>query len=153
MDIRQYLPPALHTKRRLGYTYGVQFLPLSASLTLTVDTQLKTDSYFLILATTAVVTDTSDAAIASTASAFDPFNVPFLSTLSDSATGEPRSNIGIAFMNQYGTARDPFLWPAPWLLDPGATLTVQLQNLIATDRRVRLAFHGVRIYSPKIAGV
>lgn len=146
MDIRQWIPPHLHNAKRRGYVYATQFLPLTASLTITNEIQLKTDSFFLVLAGTAVVTDTSDAAIAAAANTFDKFNYPFLVTLSDSASGEPVSNIGVAFDNYFGSARDPFYWPAPWLLSPGAVLQVQLQNLLATDRRVRIAFHGVRIY-------
>jgi hypothetical protein len=153
MDIRQWLHPALHTKRRRTYVYATQFLPLTASLTLTNEIQLKTDSYFLVLAGTMVFTDTSDATIASTANAFDKFNVPVLVTLSDSASGDALNNIAVSADNYFGSGRDPFNWPAPWLLAPGATLQVVAQNLIGTDRRMRLAFHGVRIYSTVIPGL
>jgi hypothetical protein len=145
MDIRQWLPPQLHNKRRQNYVYATQFLPLTASLTITNEIQLKSDSYFLILAACAVVTDTSDAAIASTANAFDKFNAPFLVTLSDSATGDTMSNIGVSFRNYFGVGEEPFFWPAPWLLEPSAVLQTKLENLLATDRRVRIAYHGVRI--------
>ena len=147
MDIRAWLPPALHTAKRRTYIYASQFLPLTASLTLTNEILLKTDSYFLVLAGVGVVTDTSDATIASTANAFDKFNAPFLVTLTDSASGDAINNIAVSFDNLFGSARDPFYWPAPWLLSPGATLQIVMQNLIGTDRRVRVAFHGVRIYS------
>lgn len=149
MDIRQWIPANLHLTKRKGYVYATQFLPLTASLTLTNEIQLKTDSFFLVLAGVAVVTDTSDATIVAAANAFDKFTYPFLVTLSDSASGEPVSNIGVAFDNYFGSARDPFYWPAPWLLEPGAVIQVQLQNLLATDRRVRIALHGVRIYTGK----
>lgn len=153
MDIRQWLPPALHMKKRRTYTYAASFLPLTASVTDTEEIQFKTDSYFLILNHVAVVTDTSDAIIASTANGFDPFNAPFLVTLSDSASGDSANNSAVAFGNWFGTARDPFVCPAPWLLTPGAVMQIQIQNLVATDRRIRLAFHGVRIYSTTIPGI
>jgi len=135
------------------YDYATQFLPATASVTTTNEIQLKTDSYFLVLMGLATVTDTSDASVASTANAFAPFNNPFLVTLSDSASGDTKSNIAVAFDNLFGNARYPFHWPVPWLLDPGAVIQVKLENLLATDRRVRMVFRGVRIFSSKVQGI
>lgn len=153
MRIQDWLPAPLQNKKRRIYNYATQWLPLTASLTITNEIQLKTDSYFLVLMGLATVTDTSDATIASTAASNVPFNNPFLVTLSDSASGDTTSNIAVAFDNLFGNARYPFYWPVPWLLDPGAVIQIQLQNLLGTDRRVRMVFCGVRIMSPKIAGL
>jgi hypothetical protein len=153
MDIRQWLPPQLHTKKRRTYMYATQFLPATASVTTSTEIQTKSDSYFLILAANAVVTDTSDATIVAAANAFDKFTYPFLVTLSDSASGDPISNIGVAFDTLFGNARDSFPWPSPWLLDPSAVIRTQIENLLATDRRIRIAYCGVRIMSEKIQGI
>lgn len=153
MNLRDWMPAPLQNKKRSMYDYATQFLPLTASATATNEIQLKTDSYFLVLMGLATVTDTSDAVIAATAASNVPFNNPFLVTLSDSASGDTKSNISIAFDNLYGNARYPFYWPVPWLLDPGAVLQTKLENLLGTDRRVRIVYRGVRIFSPKIHGV
>ena len=150
MNLREWIPAPLQNKKRRIYNYASQWLPLTASLTITNEIQLKTDSYFLVLMGLATVTDTSDAVIAATAASNVPFNNPFLVTMSDSASGDTTSNIAVAFDNLFGNARYPFYWPVPWLLDPGAVIQIALQNLLATDRRVRLVFCGVRIFSPKL---
>ncbi len=153
MRIQDWLPAQLQNKKRTMYDYASQFLPATASVAVTNEIQLKTDSYFLVLMGLATVTDTSDAAIASTAASNVAFVNPFLVTLADSASGDTKSNIAVAFDNLFGNARYPFHWPVPWLLDPGAVIQVKLENLLATDRRVRMVFRGVRIYSPKIQGI
>lgn len=153
MNLREWLPAPLQAKKRTMYDYATQFLPATASVTTTNEIQLKTDSYFLVLVGLATVTDTSDAVIAATAASNVPFNNPFLVTLSDSASGDTKSNIAVAFDNLFGNARYPFYWPVPWLLDPGAVIQVKVENLLSTDRRIRMVFRGVRIFSPKIQGV
>src|SRR3990172_6410120 len=62
------------SRKKDPFFYRVQFLPLTASVSAQQEFTIENDSEFVCLGANAVVTDTSDAAIASTANAFDAFN-------------------------------------------------------------------------------
>jgi len=124
------------------YWYRAQFLPLAASATAIVEFTIQTGYDFVCMGANAVVTDTSDATIASTASAFDPFNPPFLVTIRHTGPGQNITNAPIAFANIFGTARDPYFWPIPKIFPERAVVQTTLENLVATDRRIRLAYFG-----------
>jgi hypothetical protein len=144
------LPRSLWNRHKDFFTYGVEFLPLAASEAgANGDIAIQADSDFMIIGAAAVVTDTSDAAIASTANAFDKFNPPFLVTLTDTGSGRAFSNIGIAFKNLFGTAEQPAIWTFPKLIRASSVLTTKIQNLVATAYRVRIAYTGIKIFSYK----
>ena len=135
-------------KKKDPYFYRVQFLPLTASVSLNAEFSIENDSEFVCLGANAVVSDTSDVLIASTANGFDVFNPPFLVTIKHSGSGgQNLMNAGVAFANIFGTGRDPYYWPIPKIFGPRSVVTVTLENLSATDRRVRIAFVGFKAYS------
>ena len=124
------------------YFYRTQFLPLTASLTLTAEFTIESGYDFLCLGANAVVTDTSDAVIASVASTFVPFNPPFLVTIRNSGSSQQLMSNGIAFANIFGTGADPYYWPIPKVFTARTVVQTTLENLSATDRRVRIAYFG-----------
>jgi hypothetical protein len=136
------------SKKKDPYFYRVQFLPLPASVSANQEFTIENDSEFVCLGANAVVTDTSDVAIVASANTFDPFNPPFLATIKHSGSGgQNLMNAGVAFANIFGTGREPYYWPIPKIFGPRSVVTVTLENLAITDRRIRIAFVGFKAYS------
>lgn len=130
------------------FTFVIQFLPLTASQTLTDNFITQADSGFAIVKTTYVATDSADAAVANLLpfGSGNPAVVPFLVTLSDSGSGRDLMNTGVHIDNLFGTAARPFIWAKVKVLDPNSTFAARVQNLSATSRNLRLAFHGFKIF-------
>jgi hypothetical protein len=131
------------------FTFALNFLPATASAITTARFTVQNDSAFAIVKTAYIATDTSDAAV----SGLQPFGSgaltslgPFLVTLTDSGSGRSLSDVGIPIDSWFGVGMRPYLWTVPKLLDPNSTLEAGVQNLSATDRRVRLAFHGYKVF-------
>lgn len=131
------------------FTFVLNFLPATASATTTARFTVQNDSAFAICKTAYIASDTSDAAV----SGLQPFGsggltsfAPFLVTLTDSGSGRALSDLGIPIDSWFGTGQRPYLWTIPKLLDPNSTFEAGVQNLSATDRRVRLAFHGYKVF-------
>lgn len=120
------------------FVYGTDFTPLTASLTVTNNINIAGDSAFMILSAVLVETDTANTTFLA--------NEPLLAQLSDSGSGRSFSNTPIHANNWFGTAEEPKYWDVPKLLAPNATFNVTLQNLEATNRNVRVAFHGFKIF-------
>ena len=155
-DIQQVMQ---HIRSRLGgnkklfdldpFTYGINFPTLAASATATANFLVQNDSAFIITSTTYFITDTSDALVAE----LQPFGsglttggIPILITLSDAGSGRNLMDTAIPIDSLFGNAQRPYYWSQPKFLDPSSTFNAQLQNLIATARRVRLAFHGYKVF-------
>lgn len=120
------------------FTYGTDFLPLTASLTLTQAIQINSDSAFMVLSATMVETQTDN-------TTFMP-NRPLLVTLTTGGAALSLSNIPIHADNWFGTAQEPKYWDVPKILLPNTTFNVTIQNLEATNRNVRVAFHGFKLF-------
>lgn len=126
------------------FTFVISFLPIALSATATDTFITQADSGFAIVKTTYVVTDTGDAFVANLSG--DPRVGPFLVTLSDSGSGRDLMQSAVHIDNLFGTAQRPFHWSKVKVLDPNSTFSCRLQNLSATARNVRLAFHGFKIF-------
>lgn len=130
------------------FTFVLNFLPATASATTTARFTVQNDSAFGFTKTTYIVTDTADAAVAN----LQPFGTgassfaPFLVTLTDSGSGRALSDLGVPIDSWFGIGTRPYLWTIMKLLDPNSTFEAGVQNLSATDRRVRLAFHGYKVF-------
>ncbi len=131
------------------FTFVLNFLPATASATTTGRFIVQNDSAFSFVKTTYIATDTADAAV----SGLQPFGsggltsfAPFLVTLTDSGSGRALSDLGVPIDSWFGTGQRPHVWPIAKILDPNSTFEAGVQNLSATDRRVRLAFHGYKIF-------
>lgn len=131
------------------FTYTMNFLPATASATTTAQFQVQNDSGFAICKTSQVITDTVNVAVAN----LQPYGTagqtvtPFLITLSDSGSGRNLMDTGVHLDHIFGVGqRQGYQWTVPKVLDPNSTFTGQLQNLSATDRNVRLAFVGFKIF-------
>lgn len=120
------------------FTYGANFAPLSASATATQAIQINSDSAFMILSATLVETATDNTTFLA--------NHPLLVTLTTGGAALSLSNTAIHADNWFGTAQEPKYWDVPKILLPNTTFNVQLQNLEATDRNVRVAFHGFKLF-------
>lgn len=135
------------SRKKDPFFYRVQFLPLTASVTAIAEFTVESDSDFICLGANAVVTDTSDASIAGTANGFDPFNPPFLVSIKHSGSGgQNLMQNPIAFANIFGSGRDPYYWPIPKVFGPRSVVTTTIENLVGTDRRIRIAYVGFKAY-------
>lgn len=120
------------------FTYGTDFTPLALSATTTRSIQINSDSAFMILSATLVETATDDTTFLA--------NRPLLVTLTTGGAGLSLSNTPIHADNWFGTAQEPKYWDVPKVLLPNTTFNVTLQNLEATARNVRVAFHGFKLF-------
>lgn len=137
-----YWPAGARNKAIDAFAYGTEFLPLVASATTANQIAINADSAFLIVSACLVETDTTDLSFLA--------QHPLLFQLSDTGSGRYLSNIAIHADNYFGTAERPFIWTeygCPKILAPNSTFSVQAQNLEATNRNVRVAFHGIKIFS------
>jgi hypothetical protein len=120
------------------FVYGVDFEPLVASTTTTRAIQVNSDSAFMILSAVLVETDTGNTTFLA--------NRPLLATLQTGGAALSLSNTPIHADNWFGTAQEPKYWDVPKTLLPNTTFNVTLQNLEATSRNVRVAFHGFKLF-------
>lgn len=120
------------------FAYGTDFTPLTASLTTTRAIQINSDSAFMILSATMVETATDNTTFMA--------NHPLLATLTTGGAALSLSSTPIHADNWFGTAQEPKYWDVPKVLLPNTTFNVTLQNLEATDRNIRIAFHGFKLF-------
>lgn len=134
-----WFPPEARDLALDYFAYGTDFEPLEANATTTRAIQINSDSAFLVLSATMVETDTAN-------TVFFP-NRPLLVNLSTGGAALNLSNTPIHADNWFGTAEEPKYWDVPKILLPNTTFNVQLQNLEAVDRNVRVAFHGFKLFN------
>lgn len=120
------------------FAYGADFEPLGASLTASRPIPINSDSAFMVLSATLVETDTGNTTFLA--------NRPLLASLSTGGAALSLSNTPIHVDNWFGTAEEPKYWDVPKILLPNTTFNVQLQNLEAVARNVRVAFHGFKLF-------
>ncbi len=120
------------------FAYGVDFDQLGVSATTTRAIQINSDSAFMVLSATMVETATDNTTFLA--------NRPLLVTLTTGGAGLGLSNTPVHADNWFGTAEQPKYWDVPKILLPNTTFNVQLQNLEATARIVRVAFHGFKLF-------
>lgn len=126
------------------FTFVINFLPLAASNTATDNFLTQSDSGFAIVKTCATVASNVDVFVANISDT--PAYAPQVITLSDSGSGRDLSNAAVSIGSLFGSAKDPFVWCRPKVLDPNSTFTARIQNLVATAFNIRLAFHGFKIF-------
>jgi hypothetical protein len=119
------------------FVYGANFAPLAASATATQAIQINSDSAFMVLSATMVETDGQTTFLA---------NRPLLVSLSTGGAALNLSNTPIHADNWFGTAEEPKYWDVPKILLPNTTFNIQIQNLEAAERYVRVAFHGFKLF-------
>ena len=132
------IPRELWSRLKDFFVYTANFIPLTASSTQTTNVSIQNDSDFLIIYGVGTVTDTTEASRLT--------YVPQLVQLRDSSSGRELFDQATHYHNIFGTAEEPAYWSFPKLLRAGSTFSVTLQNLEATDRRVRIAFAGFKVF-------
>lgn len=120
------------------FVYGTDFNTLAASATATRAIQINSDSAFLVLSACLVETQDDNTTFLA--------NRPLLAQLSTGGAALNLSSTPIHVDNWFGTAEQPKYWDVPKILLPNTTFNVQLQNLEAAERIVRVAFHGFKLF-------
>jgi hypothetical protein len=121
------------------FVYGTDFTPLALSATVANSIPINSDSAFYILSGVLVETAQDNTTFMA--------NRPLLAMLSEAGGARNLANTPIHVNNWFGTAEEPKYWDIPKLLLPNSTFQVQLQNLEAVARNVRVAFHGFKIFN------
>jgi hypothetical protein len=124
-----------------AFSYGLSFTGnnrLLASQTITLPIAINSDSAFLILSSTMVVTSVDNLTFLA--------SWPILVQLNEGGGSRNLFNTPQHAMNVFGTAQRPYYWQVPKLLMPNSTFNVTLQNLEATDRHVHVTFSGFKIF-------
>lgn len=138
LGLLSLLPPQYRWTLKQFFAYTCNFLPLTASSTQTQQIGIQSDADFIITYALAIVTDTTNLIKL-------PF-VPQLVTLQDSAAGLNLFSAAVHADAVFGDASNPGIFAVPYVMQRTATLSVQLQNLEATDRNVRISFCGFKSY-------
>lgn len=131
-----WLPPQFWQTIKEFYSYGVNFLPLTANGTLTenISIQASTDFILLYLAMTATQEDNT------TPLAF----APALVQIRDASSGNDLFQTPQHVENTFGTGREPAVLAVPYYFRANSTIQVTLQNLENVARNYRLSFIGFR---------
>lgn len=114
------------------FTYGVETVNLAA---LNDDTQpliVEGDADFILFLTSANDT-TNDWRV----------------RLRHGSSGRELQNRQLQLANIFGTGAQPFYWYHPLYLQRRSTLLVDIRNDTGTARTLRLAFHGVKVFSTR----
>lgn len=122
------------------FTYGVDFLPLAAAATQTLNIQINSDGHFLIMAGVRVATDPADP------TSFTA-NVPVLASVFDGGSGRELMDQPVHIENLFGTAQLPAYWPYPKIVKSQSTMRVTLENLDPVNGfDVRIQFLGFKLF-------
>lgn len=134
-----WYPPGARGMQIDYFVYGTDYTPLGAGLTVANNINIDGSSAFCIL---------SGVIVESAVDNLTYLGVPpLLVTLQDTGSNRNLSNTSIHASNWFGTAQLPKYWDVPKVLAPNATFQVTAQNLdTTTDRNVRFAFHGFKIF-------
>lgn len=133
-----WLPRKLWRRAKDFFVYSAEFLPLVASTTGTFETAIQADSDFLCVMVTRVVTSADNATFLA--------NVPELVQIFDAGSGRNLMDRAIHIDGLMGTAQLPSYWPMPKIFRANSTITTTVQNLEATDRNVRIAYLGFKVF-------
>ena len=132
--------PAGARNRAIDYfVYGTDFVPLGANATVQNAININGDSAFVILSAVLVETDVLNTTFLA--------QRPLQFQLLDTGSGRNLANTPIHADNWFGTAELPKYWDIPKILAPNSTFNVIAINLEAVNRNVRVAFHGIKIFS------
>lgn len=135
-----WLPRPLWAMAKDFFIYSAEFLPIPAGGTVSFDTAIQSDSDFLAVAMTRVVTSVDNLTLVS-----GP--VPQLVTVFDAGSGRQIFDRPQHMDNLAGTAQLPSYWPMPKIFRASATITTTVQNLDgANDRNTRIAYLGFKIF-------
>ena len=139
-----WLPRKLWRKAKDFFVYSAEFLPLTASGTLTFETAIQADSDFLCVDVCRVVTDVANTVFLTA--------VPQLVNIFDTGSGRNIFDRPQHIDNVMGTGQLPNYWPMPKIFRANATISTTLQNLEATDRNVRISYVGFKVFDFDMVG-
>lgn len=140
--VRSFLPQQYWNRRADYYAYSVEFNTLGVSATASDNFQVDVDQDFLCLGLAAEETTT---AAGTTEQTYWPVLVDIFENTGANwfdATQHLHNIAGRGTVDGMGYRPLPY----PRFTSGGSTVTVRLQNLEATARRIWITFHGVQIF-------
>lgn len=131
--------PELKGRRKEYATYSAAWLTLAASANGSEQTiVIGADADFVGVLGTRVVTSADE----STNQAY----APITAMIRDAGSGINVTDKVAALDNLFGTAQLPMVWPYAKLFKKQTTITIALDNKVATAWNVRITLHGFKLY-------
>ena len=127
-----------------AFTYSHEYLPATLNVETTTNFLVQADLAFVIVKTMGIVTDTANAFVANLTDT--PKLWPFTVTWTDTGSGRDLMDRRIPLDSIVGTGQRPYYWAKPKILDANSTFTGRLLSLTGTDRNVRIAFGGYKVF-------
>lgn len=119
------------------FAYAASELPLAASETATLSTQISTDAWFVMLACTMVMLDTNNTTLIASR--------PCTVQIYDTSAGMNLFSQAIHADEFFGDAGAPGYMAFPYIWKPGGTIQTTLVSLDTVNgRNVRLTYHGFK---------
>lgn len=138
-----YMPPGFEGFYKEPFSYNIIFNAIGAATTLTGNTNIQNDSYFVC---TQQMADIWDSATGNTTNT-QPNVAPMLVRILDSSSGKANMDQVTPLSSQFGTASQPKVWLyRAKLYLPGGQIQCELTNNMAASQRVRLVFEGFKVY-------
>jgi hypothetical protein len=132
------LPREYWKSQKQYYGYVVEFLPATLSVTTTQVLQIQNDATFAVIAINAQLVGTDNSThLANSVFTFQVF---------DSGVGRNWWSAPVQLDNVAGTGQNPGILKYPIIVKPGASLSCQITNLIATSYNVRILLDGFKIF-------
>lgn len=138
LGLLSLLQPQFRWTRKNFFGYGVEFLPLTASISSAQTVAIAGDSDFIITFAEAVTTTTDNLTLL-------PF-APQTVQLQDTAAGLAFFLLPVHYTLVYGDAQNPGIFSNPYVMRQATQLQVTHLNLEATNRNVRATFFGFKSY-------
>lgn len=144
------LPPEYYGRKKTFFGYEADFIGIAALTTVSVQTQIASDSAFFAMGMNALVTDQATPPTLIWGGAMTTANTAqMLVNISDAGTQTnffpnqtppPLDNVG-------GSGPFPAPFAFPYLFPASGTIVTTLTSLVNAVRNVRCTFYGVRIWN------
>jgi len=143
---QQMIDPRTGQPRAVNaFEYGAEWTPIAASAVAQIRTiQISNTHDFLAFSIVGAVRDTATFALL-------PNQALTLQVEADSGNTNLTDRVQ-DWMNVVGTAQDPHYLPVPLFLRGGTSMTLTLNNLVATSTTVRIAFVGCKVFFGPMGG-
>lgn len=138
------LPAKYWKAEKFGFTYVAEFLPATLSVVTNATLQISSDSDFALYYMTATVFNTANTTQNSTPS--------LLVDIKDQGSGRFYNSSAVQIQNWFGNfntlgGAGPFMLVKPLILGGGSALTISVTEQSGTSQNVRMAFHGLKLFT------
>jgi hypothetical protein len=137
-----FIPPGFEGLYKEPFSYTIVFNVITAGQTLTGTENVQNDSFFVVTAQMADIFDSATGLVNT-----QPQVAPMLVRIADSSSGKFQMSQPTPISALFGTGMNPAvsLYRARVFM-PGGQIQAELTNNMGASQRVRLVFHGFKVY-------